>query len=706
MRTPSNVRWKSRVAMATSLVAAVLLFIVAPSASGLAQAVAINLTPATETNAVGTDHTVTATVTDGGSPIEGASIHFAVTGDPTPTPAAGNDVTDADGKATFTFSNAAAGTNTITACVEVVVNQTCGAGETSDTATKNWEVPVADAIDLAPPTAANAVGTTHDVTATVTDQFGEPFAGADLRFAVAGGGTPTPVSGDRTSGANGKAVFSFSNNTVATNTVTACVDANHDNSCAGEALTDTATKDWQQRVASAITVTPADAVNHPGENHSVTATVVDQFDDPVSGVSVHINVTGGGNPTPSSLTANTNASGQVQFMFTNPDVAVNTIEACFGAGPTCDTATKRWEEPTADGIELAPAEANNPIGSMHEVTATVVDQFGDPFAGADVHFAVSADGTPTPASGEGTSNASGKATFSFSNSAEAANTITACVDANHDNSCAGETITATATKTWGTPRPTAVELTPASASNKEGTQHFLTGTVTDQFGDPIAGGAVLFSVSSEGTPSPTSGADVSDATGATTFNFTNNTAGVTNTITACLDNGPQNGACDAAEPKDTATKAWSAGKCSGFEGDPRNQIRGTAGPDELIGTPGPDIICGLGGNDVLVGQGKGDILIGGAGADVLRGKGDNDSLRGGKGKDSLYGGPGSDVLKGQGSSDLLVGNDGGDVLNGGGGDDRLKGGKGRDHLNGGGGFDRGIGGPGNDTFSSCEVRKQ
>ena len=260
-------------------------------------------------------------------------------------------------------------------------------------------------------------------------------------------------------------------------------------------------------------MTPADALNHPGENHSVTVTVVDQFDDPVSAVQVHINVTGGGNPSPSSLTANTNASGQVHFIFTNPDVAVNTITACFGVGPTCDAATKRWEVPAADAIELAPAEANNPIGSMHGVTATVADQFGDPFAGADVHFAVTGGGTPTPASGDGTSNASGVATFSFSNNAQAANTITACVDANHDNSCAGEALTATATKTWGTPRPTAVDLTPASASNKQGTQHVLTGTVTDQFGDPVAGGAVHFSCQQRGNAVTDVGADVSERDG-------------------------------------------------------------------------------------------------------------------------------------------------------------------------------------------------
>jgi Ca2+-binding RTX toxin-like protein len=118
-----------------------------------------------------------------------------------------------------------------------------------------------------------------------------------------------------------------------------------------------------------------------------------------------------------------------------------------------------------------------------------------------------------------------------------------------------------------------------------------------------------------------------------------------------------------------------ATECPGYEGDPRNQIIGTAGDDALVGTPGPDIICGLGGNDVIRGGGGRDILIGGRG---------NDTLKGGRGNDMLMGGRGNDTLKG------------------GRGDDRLYGGPGRDALDGGRGFDRCNGGPGLDTFRRCE----
>jgi RTX calcium-binding nonapeptide repeat (4 copies) len=116
-------------------------------------------------------------------------------------------------------------------------------------------------------------------------------------------------------------------------------------------------------------------------------------------------------------------------------------------------------------------------------------------------------------------------------------------------------------------------------------------------------------------------------------------------------------------------------ECPGFAGDPRNDVRGTAGPDTLVGTSGRDIICGFGGNDILIGRGGNDLLIGAAGADVLRGGGGSDRLFGGRGNDDLFGGRGNDLLVG---------------------------GRGRDHLDGGRGIDTCRGGPGRDTFVRCE----
>jgi Ca2+-binding RTX toxin-like protein len=138
-------------------------------------------------------------------------------------------------------------------------------------------------------------------------------------------------------------------------------------------------------------------------------------------------------------------------------------------------------------------------------------------------------------------------------------------------------------------------------------------------------------------------------------------------------------------------------ECPGYEGDPRNHVVGTSGPDTLVGTAGADIICAFGGNDTLIGRGGNDLLLGGGGADVLAGRGGADSLRGGTGADILRGGDRSDVLRGGGGNDSLFGNRGGD---------RLFGNGGNDHLDGGPGIDTGVGGAGFDTFIRCEIRRQ
>jgi hypothetical protein len=209
---------------------------------GLVQAPAptvITLEPAVDTNTVGTDHTVTATVTDQfDDPVPGEDVHFAVTGGGTPVPASGDDTTDASGEATFTFTNETAGANTITACVDADGDLSCDVGELSDTATKTWVPGPAVAIALEPAADTNPVGSDHTVTATVEDEFGNPVAGEDVHFAVSGGGTPVPASGDDTTDASGLATFTFTNGTAGTNTITACIDADGQSDCdAGEAAT-------------------------------------------------------------------------------------------------------------------------------------------------------------------------------------------------------------------------------------------------------------------------------------------------------------------------------------------------------------------------------------------------------------------------------------------------------------------------------------
>ena len=96
------------------------------SLSEVATVATVELTPETATNPVGTQHCVTATVTDSnGQPVEGVRVDFEVSGANSRT---GFAFTNAQGKAEFCYTGTNAGVDTIKVSV----------GSLSDTATKTW----------------------------------------------------------------------------------------------------------------------------------------------------------------------------------------------------------------------------------------------------------------------------------------------------------------------------------------------------------------------------------------------------------------------------------------------------------------------------------------------------------------------------------------------------------------------------------------
>ena len=99
------------------------------------------LSPAADTNPVGTSHTVTATVTAaGGNPVADVVVRFSVTGS---LSASGSCTTDASGKCSFTYAGPPLpGTDVITAYADSDADNTQDAGEPTGGATKIWALPV------------------------------------------------------------------------------------------------------------------------------------------------------------------------------------------------------------------------------------------------------------------------------------------------------------------------------------------------------------------------------------------------------------------------------------------------------------------------------------------------------------------------------------------------------------------------------------
>lgn len=126
-------------------------------------AATLSLSPAMDDNTVGDAHTVTAEVLDDfGDPVEGVDVDFGVVGGPssvdgdpsTPDPATGSGTTDAAGQTSFTWSNAEASLDTVTA---TAAPQPLVSSELAANAGKQWH-PIVAVIDVKPGSDPSAYG--------------------------------------------------------------------------------------------------------------------------------------------------------------------------------------------------------------------------------------------------------------------------------------------------------------------------------------------------------------------------------------------------------------------------------------------------------------------------------------------------------------------------------------------------------------------
>jgi hypothetical protein len=149
------------------------------------------LTPATDTNPEDTSHTVTAQVKSAdGNPVAGVTVRFSVTG---ANSASGTGLTDASGNATFSYTGANPGTDTITAYADSDRDGIRDPGEPSGTATKTWTV-------VAPTTGLKCPGFNADPRNQVVGTSGNDTltgtAGADIICGLGGKDTIRGLRGN------------------------------------------------------------------------------------------------------------------------------------------------------------------------------------------------------------------------------------------------------------------------------------------------------------------------------------------------------------------------------------------------------------------------------------------------------------------------------------------------------------------------------
>jgi hypothetical protein len=379
------------------------------------------LTPETATNPLETSHTVTAIVENAyDQPVEDVIVRYTVTGSVT---ASGQCTTAADGRCAFTYQGPTApGSDTITAFADTDADGVQDSGEPSGSAAKTWVSAAPATVVLTPATDVNPAGTSHTVTATVTDASGNPVPGVTVPFTVSGAHSAVGI---QTTDAAGQATFSYMGTLAGVDAIAAYADADQDGSHDPEEPAGAAGKLWVAGPPATITVTPPTDTNPVGSQHCVTATVADAFGNAASGVTVRFTVTGAIN---TSGAVATDANGQATFCYTGPELpgadsiiahADTDGDGTVDAGEPVGGATKTWLLPEATpGQVTGGGHAPAPSGTgeiafgfnakstdgVPKGNCNVVDQ------AADVHIkcldvtSLVRDGTHATIFGQGTIN--------------------------------------------------------------------------------------------------------------------------------------------------------------------------------------------------------------------------------------------------------------------------------------------------------------
>jgi len=223
--------------------------------------------------------------------------------------------------------------------------------------------------------------------------------------------------------------------------------------------------------ANTLDLVPETATNPVASTHTVTATVHDDRGARLPDANVHFQVyrdtTGTGTfsgPVTSGM-QRTNNQGQARFTYTGPaNSARDVIVACaarpnepcgvtdqqpatdgtqFTGTPQVtsrvfDTANKRWLHPDerVTRVVFDQVLAINRVGTAHTATVTARDVNNQPVSGANIRFEVYRDDASTGAGvftgpvaqGNTTTNAQGRATFTYTGPAQTAeDRIVACV---------------------------------------------------------------------------------------------------------------------------------------------------------------------------------------------------------------------------------------------------------------------------------------
>jgi parallel beta-helix repeat protein len=444
----------------------------------------LTLTAAPATLPVGNSSTLTATATDQfGNPVaDGTTISFTTSLGTLSSATA----TTSGGNASVTLNSTLPGVATVTATV----------GSLNATTLVTFTAGAPFTLTLTAVPATLPVGNSSTLTATATDQFGNPVAdGTTISFTTSLGGV-SPVTATTVGGV---ATATLSSTVAGVATVTATVGS----------LSATAQVTFTPGAPFTLTLTAVPSTLPAGSSSALTATVTDQFGNLVANGAVVSFTTDLGSVSP--VTATT-VGGVATATLSSTISGVATVTATVGS--LSATAQVTFTPGAPFTLTLTAVPSTLPVGNSSTLTATATDQYGNVVAnGTTITFTTSLG---TLSSGTAATSA-GNASVTLSSTVAGVATVTATVSS--------LSATALVTFTPGAPFTFTFTLTPTVIVANGISQSLATATVVDQFGNPVSGVTVNF-LAGIGSFSPASG--VTNASGQITATLTSLTPAIEN----------------------------------------------------------------------------------------------------------------------------------------------------------------------------------
>jgi protocatechuate 3,4-dioxygenase beta subunit len=282
---------------------------------------------------------------------------------------------------------------------------------------------VAGAIQITPEASFNTVGNPDTVTATVLDVNGAAVSGASVTFTASGTGGENPPTATVSTDASGDAAFTFTSTNAGTSTIVASAGTP-----SGSTLTASATATWASNPAQVtLTQDNLNGLAQVGASDTVSAAVVDAHGLPVGdNTAVTFMVTGAGAQVGEAPTS----AGNAVFSFSSNVTGTSTIVATAGT-ITSSPVTATWQTPVASSISLTPRLSSVVVGNTQTLVAQVLDQFGNPVAGALVRFAV-VGANPSATTSSGNTDSTGRLAFQETGANPGRDTVVAYVDLHND----------------------------------------------------------------------------------------------------------------------------------------------------------------------------------------------------------------------------------------------------------------------------------